>query len=317
MKINIFLKKIIIFGAIFFALVVILNIINSYRVEKNIFKIDSSINKVFFGASTSECAINDEILKKTINMSFSADSYFYIYIKMNKILEINQNIDTVFLAITPNSISKKKEESWLFNKMHFSDRIGIYYYFMDIEELKMFWSRFGFDFFKISVSNIIVKSFRNFSKILFGDMRGEYGGYKPLKRDKLVEALNRLNNEEFNSSNYSISRIEVDYIDKMINICKKKNVELIFFSLPTRLELVKKEFQNYIQFDRFYKTKYSNFRYLDFSLFPLPDSAYSDLHHLKYSGSIIFSQYLYENGIKNIILEPKLNKYSSKLMIKK
>jgi hypothetical protein len=35
-------------------------------------------------------------------------------------------------------------------------------------------------------------------------------------------------------------------------------------------------------------------RYMDYSVFPLPDSCYGDIGHLNYRGARIFSQYLQE-----------------------
>ena len=311
------LKKILLFSIVFVGFTLILNVFNIKIIENTVFKINDDVNKLILGSSRSQCAIDDNVLKNTLNMSSAADSNFYSYLKLNNILDNNPQIDTVFISVSPRSISEFLEKRWLFNKSHFSARIGNYYYLMDKNDFQMLWNHFGLDFFKIGIPNIIVRSFKNFKEILIGDIKGVYGGYEALHRDKLEEALARLKIDIFEESELVESKIGIYYLEKIVNLCKRNNIKIFFISPPIRREYVKLKYNDYLKFDIFLNSKYADITYLDFTLFPMSDSEYADIHHLNHLGSKRFSQFLQEKGIENIILESHLNKYGFKSVIYK
>lgn len=304
-NIKLLIKKTVLFTSIFFCLIVGLSIFNINKVNNEVFTFNPKINKIFVGSSTSQCALNDTILLNCVNMSSSADPVFYSYLKIKKIIEHNPSIDTIFIAISPSSFTDNIDDKWLFNESHFAERIGNYYFLMDSEDLRILKEHLGNNFYKIGFGNIAIRSIRNFREYCIGDLRDIYGGYMPNHRSTLTEEINNIKKDTLNIE----SKIEIEYLNKTIQECKKNQIELIFITPPIRKEYVRENLKDFVKFNEFYKNRYSQITYIDLSLFPLLESDYADLHHLNYSGSIKFSQYLQDIGIKNLIAESNKQKY--------
>lgn len=290
---KVFIKKIIVFIFTFGLITMLLIQINNYVLNSYVFKTKPQVNKLILGSSTTECAINDNIFKNSINMSISAEPIFYSYLKMKKIIELNPNIDTVILAISPKSITTEIDKNWLYNSEHFTSRIGNYFFLMNENDKKTLISHFRNEYYYISYANVVLRAYRNMKEYLVGDIKEIYGGYAPLKRDKLKEALKRLDTQD--KRRFFPSQVQFKYLDKFENYSKLKNIKIIFISTPIRKEYVEKNKNLYFKFDSIYVNRYSHIKHLDYTNFKLPDSAYADLFHLNQIGSTIFSNHLNKN----------------------
>ncbi len=93
----------------FFIKFSILLIIYTYIIEALIktnsnFKLPKKINTIIIGHSHPQYAYNDSIIQNTINLSYSMDSYFHSYIKLSNYLKQNNQIKTIFIEYSNNSI---------------------------------------------------------------------------------------------------------------------------------------------------------------------------------------------------------------------
>ena len=87
-----FIKKIIVFLSLaILAIIAIVTGSNFIVKSQSSFKIDEGITTLVIGHSHSECSVNDSILKNSINLSSSGESYFYNYQKL-----INNFLYTIY-----------------------------------------------------------------------------------------------------------------------------------------------------------------------------------------------------------------------------
>ena len=86
------------------------------------------------GHSHPECAYNDLIIQDMVNIAQSREPYFYSYLKIRKVLEQNQNIQTVFVEYTNNNVSSIMDD-WLFGDSDVEHKFVRYASFMSLREI--------------------------------------------------------------------------------------------------------------------------------------------------------------------------------------
>ena len=213
-------------------------IINFFLVKSEQIIIPENKNILILGDSNSQCAINDSIFNSTINISSSSDSYFYSYLKLNKILSSNQKIDTVILSFSPHNIF---DNGWLFNKSHIYSRLPIYYPLMGWDDIKYLYKG-NVKAFYSSISLVIKQSGKNFVKKVLRRRFAFEGGFLSLERDILKEVQEKLINGEklpfFKiPQSFKIAENEILYLNKIITSCNKNKLKLYLVNLPKRKEL--------------------------------------------------------------------------------
>jgi hypothetical protein len=268
-------------------------------------------NVLLLGDSNMECAINDSIFSSGINKASSSDSYFYSYLKLKNYISINPKIDTVFLSFAPHNVF---DNGWLLSDSHIYSRFRYYYYLMD-------WSDFEFLLSKkpqavlSSIPSIIEQTFKNSVRKIIGisSISRSYGGFRSLDRDILADVKLKLINGEplpfFKiPDNFTLSKEEITYLDKIILYCNKNDIKLYLINTPKRAELLNYTKYGVNNFQSFYDEKYSNVDFLDFSQMELPDDNYGDFVHLNRKGSTNFSSFLCKTNIDTLLMKFGRNK---------
>ena len=74
------------------------------------YKIKEKKNILIVGNSHTECSINDSIISNSVNLSQSASSYFYSYMKIREFTKYNPQIDTVIISFSDNDLFSQKEK---------------------------------------------------------------------------------------------------------------------------------------------------------------------------------------------------------------
>ena len=304
---KIFLKHIFIFLIIFILTFSSIISLNYYLIHSEKFVINSNRHILILGDSNSQCAINDSIFKSSYNVSGSADSYFYSYLKLKKILISNQNIDTVLLSFSPHNIF---DNGWLFSNDHMYSNFCKYYPLMMLDDLKvlLYGNPEGLFSSLPAISKQLV--YNIIAKVRYGSIFSLYGGFWYLDRNILAEVLEKLKNDEpipfFKiPNNFSVAESEELYLDKIISVCESKGIKLYFINLPKRKEILTFPKYGVKEFNEFYDRKYKLIDFLDFSIMNLPDDDYGDLVHLNIRGSTFFSLWLEKEGIVQMSKEYK------------
>ncbi|MDR2414458.1 MAG: hypothetical protein LBD64_05695, partial [Odoribacteraceae bacterium] len=95
----------------------------------------------------------------------------------------------------------------------------------------------------------------------------------------------------------TISLLQKEYLLKIVDLCRSRNVELILINTPTYKP---EKYGNLDKLRAYYNTYLPGVKYMDYSAFPLPDSCYGDISHLNYKGAEVFSKYLQENFTRDL-----------------
>jgi hypothetical protein len=251
------------------------------------FKLPANKNILVLGDSHTECAIDDHIFSRCINVAGSGTAYLYTYCKLRKFLNENANIDTVLLSFHWGSLISSADDKWMFNDEVISSKLSRYVTFMDKEELLLYKCN-GTAFkaiLQLPVNNLkaIYHFFKQYGKVNYKNL--SIGGYYRLDRDKLHKSINNYDN----SRSTDIGKYQKIYLLKIVDLCKSKNVKLILINTPTYNAT---HYGHLIWLQDYHNTYLHDTEYLDFSEFPLPDSCYGDIEHLNYKGAEIFSHYL-------------------------
>ncbi|MDD5014565.1 MAG: hypothetical protein PHW73_05620 [Atribacterota bacterium] len=286
-----FIFKVFVFIIIFISLLISYNILfylyNSNM--ENCYLIDKSKDILILGDSNTECAINDSIVSKSVNLSQSADAYFYSFIKLRKFLKINPNIETVILGINEKSLYNHE----LFKSNEYiRSKYNSYFRLMNLNDFRVLLEAGGIKAF----INLAEASFYNFSRALtiqesdYKDMN--IGGYLYLIRDKLDETIERYKKEnKQNNINIEYSKNQIEYLLKIVSLCKEYKVKLILLSTPTYMYCTNEN--DFYKLNQFLKKNMGDdIDYWDYSSYSLPDFCYGDIDHLNYKGTEVFSKKL-------------------------
>jgi hypothetical protein len=241
------------------------------------------------GDSHTEYAIDDHIFSRCINVAEGGTAYLYTYGKLRKFLNENSHIDTVLLSFHWGCLISSTDDIWIFKGEFISSKLSRYVTFMDKEELLLLYKGNRTMAFKailqLPVNNLkaIYHFFKQHGEVNYKNLN--IGGYNRLDRDKLYENINNYDN----SRSTDIGKYQKNYLLKIVDLCKSKNVKLILINTPTYNAT---RYGHLTWLQDYYNTYLNDTEYLDFSGFPLPDSCYGDIGHLNYKGAEIFSRYL-------------------------
>lgn len=297
-----FIRNTIAFISIFLIFYISIIIYNFFVIKLEPILVSNNKNILILGDSNSQSAINDSIYKSSINFSSSADSYFYSYLKLKKIMESNKNIDTVILSFSPHNIFKN---NWTFNREHIYSRFGKYYPLMEREDL--FYLVRGNSRAVFSSTPSIIQQFlrNNIDKLMGKKPNEKYGHFKRTDKNILQDVKKKLKNGEklpfFDIPiDVDISEDEILYLNKIISTCIKNGLIIYLVNFPKREELLNYPKYGVKEFNICYDRRFSSITYLDFSNMIMDDNCHSDFVHLSNSGSDVFSNLLEREGINSL-----------------
>lgn len=275
---------------------------------KGEFRLNENPSIIVIGNSRPECAFNDSLLKDLINLSSSGESYFYSYIKLKKVLEDNQQVKTVFIEFSNGNIEGRMDD-WIWGEEKMKIFYPIYSPFMSFNDNLLLVSSSKDDFMptlsisaKKNLARLLLLQF-NYSKTI--------GGFKSLEniRDSTINIINISEKKTKNNNNQPLSFINLNYLRRMIDLCKQKNVQVILFRSPIH------PLNNYLEFEDLFfaikSKKFADTEFLDLSNFPLHNSEFADLTHLNKKGaqkfSIWFNKILHSGILKEGNKEEKIS----------
>lgn len=284
---NLFLRKFFTMSLVFLAVIVLIVEGVNFFVQKNI---DLKINKniLILGDSQTQFSLNDDILSNSINLSESADTYFYSFIKLKNILPENPQIDTLFLGYSYHNISEQQDD-WLKSSTINAYKFPLYYFLMNKK-----------DTFKLFKQNM--KAFLGYYFSSFKTNLGHLGRMKKgAKINKIgIGNYSRTleNNPQIRTGNEFQLEIglhaDLENLNKIINYCNKNNVKVILIAAP----LYKNAIENGIAFDKekllLEIKKYNELTYYNFSNYKLDKTCFKDEVHLNSKGAKIFSKMIKE-----------------------
>jgi len=255
-------------------------------------KLNTDVELVFTGNSTVECAVDDNLVSGSVNIAQSGEAYLYSYSKIKALIEVNKQINTVFLGFSYGDILLDKEESWLYSDEFIIEKIQYYNYLLDTPEKSSIIRNNPKAYFKgliKSVFNNLISVLKSYSQESSGSKLTNFGGYKYLIRDKLGADPGK---DAGNQAAIQKSYQQEKYLKMISELCRENSIRLILFNTPKHKSYYEDVNEDILQIWYDTRNLLERDSLLDLSTYELPDSCFGDLSHLNYKGADQFSRYL-------------------------
>lgn len=249
-----------------------------FCVQRSYHNIDWRLPKekhiLFMGASHIVQGIDDSLTPNAINLSKESERYMFTYIKLERILENNHQIDTVFLECAPTDIFEHADDKY-FNDSEMAFFFTRYYPFFKFKQWCYYRNNSLAAFQNLYSPNNIRSLFQINDYTSFVSSFPEHKGQ--LNRDLIVyDPFGGVYGHEINYL----------YLRKIIDLCNNMSIKLYFLYCP----MFRPEY--YYDQDYYYsalKQYFGEVELLDYSQFPMEDDEREDAHHLNDKGAQRFT----------------------------
>ena len=286
---------------IFFALLVglfLIFILGSYFtsssiINKTVYKVNSSIDKIVIGHSHPECAYNDTIIANCKNMASSGTSYFYNYYTLKPLISNNNGIKSIFIEFTNNQVDSIMTD-WIWGDKYLPFKYQLYGPFIDSDGLSLLLDKNPVGLIsgikKSLRQNITLIATSNYSYV------ANRGSYRYLVKNDVNAEIAKLSAKkiEVTTTMYT-SEYNLNYLEKIIKFCESREVKVYLIRSPIHRRHPMTS--NERLFQKVLKTRFAHVDFLDFKDFPILNSEFGDLGHLNFLGARRFSTWF--NGLIN------------------
>lgn len=274
----IFVSMIVYFGLIFF--------IGYSFYNSDLLRLKNK-NILIAGDSHTEVSLNDSIISNSMNISQSADTYLYTFIRLRFFLNNDKKLKKVILGFSNHNIDKSINR-WYTEDENISFKLPNQFYFMSYPEIK--------DLIRLNTKQLLKSYFEILfikgkqlrslfaNKLVFQSL--EIGYYRKLNGSNIEkDTLNNI--KKIDMKIEEVSDIQLKYLLKIRDLCKENKVKLYLINTPqNRMNIV----NDYGYLNRF-KDKYlPNAKFIDEIDLKLNDSMFYDRDHLNSNGAIYFSK---------------------------
>lgn len=265
--------------------------------NKTDFSLSNSVATIFLGHSQPEGAFNDSLIAHTKNLCNGGEAYLYSYKKLQIVLQHNPQVKNVIISFSNNQIEKKMDE-WTYDDEHLEQYFSKYNFQMNSEEYLKVLKNNPTGTLKAEFQSIVHNA-KSIVKRNNAFANNNFGGYLYLKRFKTDSLLKNNYIEKLRKEiSDTISQTNIEYLKKMVTLCKEKKVAVFFVRTPIHNVLF--NVLNEIEFQEIRKKEFNEIPFLDLHNFPLSNDEFGDFLHLNYKGAKKFSVFfndLLENGI--------------------
>lgn len=263
------------------------------------FCFSDSTSILMIGDSEIGFSLNPEFIPHSNNQSIIGEHYLYTYTRLKLFLENNPQLESVLLGFSYLNIFKKsdmrltnnpREQSWYFSKE---------FMLLDKDELKCLYSldilflrnylawEWGFPT-KENVALIWKSFWGNFNQESMPYMGFFIDGGTVSNPDNAKERIAGTMGNEFE---YEIASIQMEYLYRMIDLCRTHKIKLFLFSSPLSKNYYDLIPEFYISgFEKIKKELPKDVSFMDYTRYPLPDSCFFDSNHLNRLGAEIISR---------------------------
>lgn len=239
---------------------------------------DKNYELLILGNSRTYRGINpDKLSYNTFNFSHDNDSYNQMYYKLKYLVDIEKDINYLILGIDYFQFSFKSDtRNYVYADFLYSD------YMNDFEESEVWQKKFEYHFGNINPKKLL--SLRPKKNKPFLRENGQYLklGFAN-ENDTITRDISRLD-------------FQVKYFEKILALCKKKDIKVLVLFLPTRQNELKSYTPEEIEeFDNFVKSYIDNTNvfYLNYSkLDGFETQDYTDITHFNEKAANRFTEIL-------------------------
>lgn len=297
---------------IFLSITTILSTANSFYLRKwTLLKPKTCPNFLFLGDSHAQTSIHPEIFKNELNMAQSSEELVFTYYKLKYMLSNCPIIDTIAYSLSYHSLLEYELKPTNFaneSMMRYSLILDDYLNITEWNQLKVLW--LNFIYWKLGLPNkyiwnYSIQAFRNelsFDKLPF---RGGAVIHKKSNIDKanVIEVINRHFFSESGEA-HNLSNMQLFYLQRLIQLCQDKNVNLIFYTTPVSQSYMDRLPKNYSKWQHsilHYLRNQPSCHVLNLSEKSVAPELLYDHDHLNEVGAINFSKAL-RRSIDSLLL---------------
>lgn len=239
---------------------------------------------LILGDSHTLCGVDDDVIPLSINLSESADTYFYSYLKLREFCNKNKNIKTVVLGFAEHNITES-QDNWLRSEEITHKKLPFYYFLFKEEDFKDFIQINPFYLITFS-GDILKRNFLHLLKIYKNLNVKEFGIGTHLKlfNDKKNDVILK-SNKNIAIKRNAISEIDLLYLKKIASYCSQNKLKLILLNTP----VLEKEHNFSAIYLEMYQQNFKDAVLLDFSNEFQNKKFFKDSSHLNNKGAINFS----------------------------
>jgi hypothetical protein len=286
-----FITKLILFFALPLVLLLVGYIIavkkvNGYQPEKN-------VSICFIGDSHIQKGIDDKLVPNSKNHGLSAEQYLHSYYKIKLLLRNKQQLKKIYLGFSYHNLSSYSDEFTIGEKTAF---VGSKYFFL-LPKKEQFNMLKSVEENRNTLLKNLVKELvnTNLKKTKNLEFIGLYQNkFKNSTAD--LKSINKRICQHFYKDNkiISFSKKNIYYLKKIIEICKKNNVEIEMINSPLHPIYKSKIPKEYINFYTDF-CKENKLKVLDFSDMKLSEDCYIfDGDHVSLKGSKLLTNHFIE-----------------------
>lgn len=273
-----YIKKLLLVASLFVLLLVMAFSVRYAIANSHEWKVPSKVHVLFMGASHITRGIDDSLMETALNWSSPSERYMFTYIKLERLLDNNPQIDTFFLQCSATDLWEDTDYKY-HDANEQSKYVKCYWPFMRKEQL-MVYKEEASQAIHFALNGLFATDDITQSK-----WWNTLGGYAPLST---TFDSNYIHPDREKPRGYGHD-VNYAYLRKISTLCKDKNVKLVLLQCPV-LHL-----DYYYDMDYFYHALHDNFsdiEFADFSNFEVPDDYRYDPHHLNNIGAELFTKEL-------------------------
>lgn len=258
-----------------------------YKMKGYGFALPKEKTILVIGDSQTQADIDDELIPHVKNVSLAYDGYFTMFRRLQLYVDSNPQIDSVFIAFTPHTLRKDKDE--FYQSFGYIEATTKHYLpFLTLEDWILLVSHDVSDV--VSALTTPIKYYWNVSVESIKEMGFfEVADYSHLSKDIESGAI-RLTADAFGGVDYG-NKITLEYLHRIIDFCKTRNITLIGLNTPVYHGFDYFDMEN---FENLKKTQFSDLEVWDYMDIEVPDDCRRDVNHLNRTGATLFSEILKE-----------------------
>lgn len=291
---KLFLKKLLYF-ILPIATFIAISVVIYYKRIDNL-QLDKNTTTIICGDSHTMRGLNDSLINNSINISQAAETYLYTYNVLTEILSNNSNIKQIILGCSFQNFGKGRDNG-ITNTSNTNEMYIRYFTILNSNSrdilIKENWlSTLNAipSVYKAMLASIIL-NYTHYKQYTF------VGQYEKANANNLSEdVLKSVIKKHFafeDKFDGIISNYQITYINKIVELCNDKKINLILLSTPLNYRYKNKIPQkNIFFFDKEINTltHAHHVSFWDYSSYKMEDKYFEDPNHLNTNGATIFSK---------------------------
>ncbi len=281
---NRFFAKLLLFFACFAIVAALVPALAALRIRTYSYALPPDKKILFVGDSHIAQGVDDAEIPGAFNSSVSADTYVSAYLRLRLLLRDNPQIDTVFLGVSPYSISRGSDET-LFRPSLVAMKVPYYLPHFGEDEWTLYLERAPKDFLRAVF--LSPSTYLRSSKLSNKKYFKKLGGFNPRENRSLAKAVAAT--ETLEKPLFWGCEAELTYLEKIRALCENRGIRLIFLNTPIYSA------EKYLNVSHYYETlreRFSDIELWDYMDLDVPDDCREDVNHLNAFGAKRFAKLL-------------------------